>query len=293
MKDSGDPRRRDRGAARAHLHPERGHPAHHLDARPRHRARRGGRERPRPDRRQPRRRRHRRRRGGARGLRPLRPHPGAEAAARPRPPVRAPARNCPDPCGSPTCRATTARSASSPRERPTGPCWARRCATAAPTSAASSSPGKRATAEFTDEDEEVLVLVRGPGPPRSSTPARTAASAGAGRPRGPGRDLPGGRRARRPRRPSGVPQPRGAANRREPADARPSDRAAPGGNHLPPRRRARGVAERVSRWLSCSPRARRCAPRRSCSRSPTGAASGRCSTSRRSAPRGGAVRLWW
>ena len=83
--------------------------------------------------------------------------------------------------------------------------------------------------------------VRGPGRRRGrQRPHAPRRAAGAGRPRCPGRDLPGrGRRARRPRRPSGVAQPRGAADRREPADPRPSDRAAPGGNHLPPRRRAR------------------------------------------------------
>ena len=224
----------DRGAARAHLHAERSHPAHQRDARPRHRPHRGGRERPRADRRPLRGRRHHRRGGRAQRLRALRQHarPGAGSLrlARQRPPVPAAARAAGAFAG----------------QRPAGLSpLARHRALAGVQLLPRRERGRAGIQRRGRGGVRALRLAgRGHG---SSTPARTAASSRRGLISRPwSRPRRSGRGSRRARRPPGVAQSRGEAARREPASVRPSDRAAPGDDHLPPRRRAGGLTERAS-----------------------------------------------
>ena len=114
----------------------------------------------------------------------------------------------------------------------------------------------------------------GGGRQRAGAPRRAAR---AGRPGGAGRHLAGRRRGVRCReRPSGLVQPRGAAHRGGAALARPAARGAGGDDRLPAARRTRGPAERALPGRDGAPR------RRWSSRCPTGAASPRCSTRRRS-----------
>ena len=137
-----------------------------------------------------------------------------------------------------------ARSALRPRGCSRRPCWACRCTTGARTSATSSSRGRRVLRAFTDADEEVLVLFASQAA-AAIVNALTHSNEQQAR-----ADLA----ALVETSPVGVvvfdaKSARLVSLNREARriveslrTARPSDRAAPGGDHLPPRRRAGGVA---------------------------------------------------
>ena len=111
--------------------------------------------------------------------------------------------------------------------------------------------------------------------PRWSTPARTATSSRPGPTSRPSRDLAGRGRGLRRYEVAGLCRFSGRRDAPSRACGRPAvRRAAPGSDRLPPRRRAGGVTERAAadEVLGTGETVR---AERSCSRSPTGVASGR------------------
>ena len=209
-----------RGAARAHLQPERRRPAHQRQPRRRHRPARDRRQRPRPHRRPLRRDHDHRRSRAAAGLRHLRPHrrrAAADGGLAPRdallraPPRPAGSAQAAGPAGLPALARLCRRPG--PVEDPAGdadasPGRARRRLLPRGEGGRTGVHGRRRR-----DPDAVRLAGRERHRQRPRTPRRAA---GAGRPRGPGGDLAGRRRGvRRRDRQAGVVEPGGEAARRQ------------------------------------------------------------------------------